>query len=118
VHQLWVGSYIGGRPRDPWLQAFVDDAGQEPKFAEARAALARAFVEAAEILGALTQAELVGRGHIPFLSRWFGWTAGQLLCRSIAHLYIHAADLNTLAVLGGGEDSGLPVRMEHVRGAP
>lgn len=117
-HQLWIGSYIGGRPRDPWYDAFRDDLEHFSGFADSVASLGRVIQESTEVLVALSESSLTAPGRALPTSRFSGWTVGQLIARAIAHMYAHAADLNTLAVIAGAEDIGLPGFMPNVRLAP
>ena len=41
-------------------------------------------------------------------------TAGDLLARSVAHLFAHAGELSAIASLVGAPDLGLPGRLTHL----
>jgi hypothetical protein len=117
-HQVWICEYVGGLGRDAWFDAFRKDPKQVPPFAVAHDALRRVIEQSTAVLAALTQSDLAGPGQMLETSRWAGWTAGQLIARTVAHFYVHAADLATLTNLAGGKDLGLPGAMIHVRSAP
>lgn len=76
------------------------------------------MARSAEVLGAFQDSRLTQAFEVPSSSWLAGWTVGQLLVRSVAHLYVHSAELNLLVTLGGGEDLYLPRAMTHTASAP
>ncbi len=118
AHQVWIGAYVGDQARDPWFDSIRLDQPSLPRFADAREALRRVTAQTTAVLTTLTESDLSRLGSMADTSFLVGWTVGQLLARSVAHLYVHAADLNVLVVLGGGDDLGLPRAMSHTRISP
>jgi DinB superfamily len=118
AHQVWIGEYAGGFARDAWFDAFRQDPNHAPAFQDAIGALGHVMEQTTAVLNKLTESDLTRAGKMLETSRFSGWTVGQLLARAIAHLYLHAVDLTTLSALNGGDDSGLPGFMNHVRIAP
>ena len=118
AHQIFVGAYVGGRDRDAWYDDFRWGEWLAPAFDAAFISLERTLLETTEVLNALTEPDLLRPVKALPTSRFAGLAAGQMIARAIAHLYVHAADLNTLIVLGGGDDLGLPQWQEHVRMGP
>ena len=103
-----------------WLERKIFRRGEwrAPAFEAAIVSLERTLRETSEVLNALTEPDLVRPVRTLPTSRFVDLSAGQMVARAIAHLYVHAADLNTLVVLGGGDDMGLPRWQEHVRISP
>lgn len=118
THQLWIASYVGGKDVDRWFDPFRDDPPHVADYSAAMSALDRVLEESRAVLSLLTDADIPRAGAMREESRFAGWTVGQLIARTVAHLYVHAADLNTLAMLGGAEDGGLPGWMPNTRFAP
>ena len=118
AHQVWIGEYVGGRDRDRWFDAFRQDPTDTPAWHVAVEALERVMTESTAVLLTLGEPDLTRTGAMLPTSRFAGWTVSQLAARAISHLYIHAAELNTLTVLGGGDDLGLPGPLNNVRLAP
>jgi uncharacterized damage-inducible protein DinB len=99
-----------GIEADPWLAeqrvAFGAPASRPP-FAEARAALARVDERCRRYLEAVRRPDFdqVLRSS---RARSTEQTLGDLLARSVAHIFAHAGELATIASMSGAPDLGLP----------
>lgn len=110
--QYWnvAGQSLEG---DPWLAGQRATYGSEPEpiaFVEARAALARVDERCRGYLEAVRRPDFdeVLR-HSPAYG--VDQTLGDLLARSVAHIFAHAGELATLSSMWGAPDMGLPGAM-------
>ncbi len=107
--QYWNVAGRGLDP-DPWLSEQRVTYGSEPSrppFAEARAALARVDERCRPYLEAVRCPDfdqVLRRSR----ARPAEQTLGDLLARSVAHIFAHAGELATIASLSGAPDLGLP----------
>jgi uncharacterized damage-inducible protein DinB len=118
VHDSWVQRLIAGGERDATFEPFLAEQSGPPPFVDARAHADRAIQRATDVLSGLTEERLLDRAHTRPGSSYEGWTVGHMLVRCIAHLFVHAADLNVLATLGGKPDLDLPGDMPHTSSHP
>ena len=105
------------RERDPWLEGQRVGFGDEPSapdFAEALAAFRRVRSRAIPALRRLGPGRLGEAVRTPGPGR--ARSAGELLARSIAHLFVHAGELAAIGSLAGAPDLGAPGRMTHSAG--
>lgn len=97
-----------GREPDPWIvaqQVRTGDPPTNPSYAEARAALYRAETAALPFLLAMTEADLARAPRRR--------TFGEMLARSVTHLYAHGGELAAIASLVGAPDLGLPGALRY-----
>lgn len=106
---LWISRYVGGRGGESPLT----QGDEVPEFSIAIEAFRQVLDENMSVLRRLSDEDLLGPHRAPAASRWSAYPSGYLVARTTAHMYVHAADLNALAVLVGADDLGLPLRMEH-----
>ncbi len=112
---LYWNAELQGLERDAWLEdqrVGFGDAPSAPDLAAAIEAFRRVRSRAIPWLRRLDPArldEVVPRS--PNMRR--EQRVGDLLSRSIAHLFAHAGELSAIASLAGGPDLGVPGRMTH-----
>ena len=97
---------------DAWLAEAEAGSGaprSTPLYAEAVAALDRAFERSADYIAALT----VEAFDLPLVAGRRGQTHGDQLARCTGHIWAHAGELATLASLVGAPDLGLPGALAH-----
>ncbi|MYH41604.1 MAG: DinB family protein [Chloroflexi bacterium] len=98
---------------DPWLAEQRATYGSEPApiaFSDARAALARVDGRCRGYLEAVRRPDFDEVQRRPPASG-ADQTLGDLLARSVAHIFAHAGELATLASMWGAPDMGLPGAM-------
>lgn len=103
---------------DEWLAGLDVGFGSEPSvpdYAESLAAFGRVRARAIPYLRSLRDVDLdsvmessAGSGRAP--------TVGDLLVRSVGHLFVHTGELATIASLVGAPDMGPPGRLTHSTG--
>ena len=106
---------LQGLERDAWLEDQRVGFGDEPSapdFAEALEAFRRVRSRAIPYLRGLDPAA-VGTVVRRSPSLRVDQTVGDLLARSVAHLFAHAGELSAIASLAGAPDLGVPGRMTH-----
>ena len=119
THAGWILSSVGGGDADPWLAEVYQLQKQgrfEASFDDARAALDRVLQRTAQLFATLTDADLERPASLPEDHRWHGAKNEYFVGRAIGHFFVHAADLNGMAMRAGVDDIGLPGRMGHTRG--
>ena len=104
-----------GIERDAWLhdqRVGFGDEPSAPSFDEALEALRRVRARAIPHLRTLSTDDLA---KVVRRSPSFGveQTVGDLLARSVAHLFAHAGELSAIASLVGAPDLRLPGRLTH-----
>ena len=101
---------------DPWLAEFSRRAAEgafAPPFGEASEAWTRVSAGVRPYLEGLTDAGL--ESEVRQLEVW-PWPprVGELVARSIGHIFAHAGELAALGSLVGSPDLGLPGRLPNV----
>ena len=112
----WCTGAQGLEP-DAWLAGLDVGFGSEPSvpdYAESLAAFGRVRARAIPYLRSLRDGDLdavmepFGRGQ----------TVGDLLVRSVGHLFVHTGELATIASLVGAPDMSPPGRLTHSTAPP
>ena len=113
----WCAGAQGLEP-DAWLTDREVGFGAEPSVpdhAEALAAFARVRARAIPYLRSLRAADLDAPAPSPDASGRAP-TVGDLLARSVAHVFVHTGELTAIASLVGAPDLGAPGRLTHSTG--
>jgi hypothetical protein len=100
---------------DGWLaeqRAGFGDEPSVPDFGEATQAFARVRASATPYLRSLRPEDLDAVAPRSG-SRGADQTTGDLLVRSVAHLFVHTGELTAIASLVGAPDLGVPGRLTH-----
>ena len=107
-------------PDEEWLASWAEALRSDtppaiPPFMEARQALDRVFEQATRYLEGLTEEALAAPLPPRPGTTEDSWTVGGEIAHSIAHVFVHAGELATIASLVGAPDLDMP-RLRYVPG--
>ena len=119
THAGWILGSVAGQDEDPRygrVWRLIEQGKFDESYADSRAALDRILERTARLYASLTDADLERPANLPDDHPWHGVKNEYFVGRAIGHFFVHAADLNGMAMRADVDDIGLPGRMGNIRG--